>query len=202
MTDASLKFNAYHPISSGTPDEDRGDGQTKANDQLGINTFDEETETKSLIHTNGIYDASQLSALDKKNLKIRWTIELQCKQDGYTDDLKLSDYLNSVTIKGVDEQTLETFNSGELGKTKLEYSAARDNFEELDNAGLFDVYIDFDVKTGADLEAVENAFYSNYKIVLTASLYEGSAMIDGSAADDYIIYTNAHIDPKFIDKAL
>lgn len=202
MTDASLKFNAYHPISSGTPDEDRGDGQTKANDQLGINTFDEETETNSLIHTNGIYDASQLSALDKKNLKIRWTIELQCKQDGYTDDLKLSDYLNSVTIKGVDEQTLETFNSGELGKTKLEYSAARDNFEELDNAGLFDVYIDFDVKTGADLEAVENAFYSNYKIVLTASLYEGSAMIDGSAADDYIIYTNAHIDPKFIDKAL
>lgn len=202
MTDASLKFNAYHPISSGTPDEDRGDGQTKANDQLGINTFDEETETNSLIHTNGIYDASQLSALDKKNLKIRWTIELQCKQDGYTDDLKLSDYLNSVTIKGVDEQTLETFNSGELGKTKLEYSAARDNFEELDNAGLFDVYIDFDVKTGADLEAVENAFYSNYKIVLTASLYEGSAMIDGSAADDYIIYTSAHIDPKFIDKAL
>lgn len=202
MTDASLKFNAYHPISSGTPDENRGDGQTKANDQLGINTFDEETETNSLIHTNGIYDASQLSALDKKNLKIRWTIELQCKQDGYTDDLKLSDYLNSVTIKGVDEQTLETFNSGELGKTKLEYSAARDNFEELDNAGLFDVYIDFDVKTGADLEAVENAFYSNYKIVLTASLYEGSAMIDGSAADDYIIYTNAHIDPKFIDKAL
>lgn len=202
MTDASLKFNAYHPISSVTPDEDRGDGQTKANDQLGINTFDEETETNSLIHTNGIYDASQLSALDKKNLKIRWTIELQCKQDGYTDDLKLSDYLNSVTIKGVDEQTLETFNSGELGKTKLEYSAARDNFEELDNAGLFDVYIDFDVKTGADLEAVENAFYSNYKIVLTASLYEGSAMIDGSAADDYIIYTNAHIDPKFIDKAL
>ena len=202
MTDASLKFNAYHPISSGTPDEDRGDGQTKANDQLGINTFDEETETNSLIHTNGIYDASQLSALDKKNLNIRWTIELQCKQNGYTDDLKLSDYLNSVTIKGVDEQTLETFNSGELGKTKLEYSAARDNFEELDNAGLFDVYIDFDVKTGADLEAVENAFYSNYKIVLTASLYEGSAMIDGSAADDYIIYTNAHIDPKFIDKAL
>lgn len=202
MNDASLKFNAYHPISSGTPDEERGDGQTKANDQLGINTFDEETETSSLIHTNGIYDASQLSALDKKNLKIRWTIELQCKQDGYTDDLKLSDYLNSVTIKGVDEQTLETFNSGELGKTKLEYSAARDNFEELDNAGLFDVYIDFDVKTGADLEAVENAFYSNYKIVLTASLYEGSAMIDGSAADDYIIYTNAHIDPKFIDKAL
>lgn len=202
MTDASLKFNAYHPISSGTPDEDRGDGQTKANDQLGINTFDEETETNSLIHTNGIYDASQISALDKKNLNIRWTIELQCKQNGYTDDLKLSDYLNSVTIKGVDEQTLETFNSGELGKTKLEYSAARDNFEELDNAGLFDVYIDFDVKTGADLEAVENAFYSNYKIVLTASLYEGSAMIDGSAADDYIIYTNAHIDPKFIDKAL
>ena len=199
MNDASLKFNAYHPISSGTPDEDRGDGQTKANDQLGINTFDEETETNSLIHTNGIYDASQLSALDKKNLNIHWTIELQCKNDSYSDDLKLSDYLNSVTIKDINEQQLAVFDSSEMNGTKLDYSNSRDKFEETDNAGLFDVYIDFDVKTGADLEAVENAFYSNYKIVLTASLYEGSAMIDGSAADDYIIYTNAHIDPKFID---
>lgn len=199
MTDASLKFNAYHPISSGTPDEERGDGQTKANDQLGINTFDEETETSSLIHTNGIYDASQLSALDKKNLNIHWTIELQCKNDSYKDDLTLSDYLNSVTIKDINEQQLAFFDSSEMNGTKLEYSNLRDKFEETDNAGLFDVYIDFDVKTGADLEALENAFYSNYKIVLTASLYEGSAMIDGSAADDYIIYTNAHIDPKFID---
>ena len=199
MNDASLKFNAYHPISSGTPDEDRGDGQTKANDQLGINTFDEETETSSLIHTNGIYDASQLSALDKKNLNIHWTIELQCKNDSYKYDLKLSDYLNSVTIKDINEQQLAVFDSSEMNGKKLEYSNLRDKFEETDNAGLFDVYIDFDVKTGADLEAAENAFYSNYKIVLTASLYEGSAMIDGSAADDYIIYTNAHIDPKFID---
>ena len=199
MNDASLKFNAYHPISSGTPDEERGDGQTKANDQLGINTFDEETETNSLIHTNGIYDASQLSALDKKNLNIHWTIELQCKNDSYSDDLKLSDYLKSVTIKDINEQQLAVFDSSEMNGTKLEYSNPRDKFEETDNAGLFDVYIDFDVKTGADLEAAANAFYSNYKIVLTASLYEGSAMIDGSAADDYIIYTNAHIDPKFID---
>lgn len=201
MNDASLKFNAYHPISSGTPDEERGDGQTKANDQLGINTFDEETKTSSLIHTNGIYDASQLSALDKKNLNIHWTIELQCKNDSYSDDLKLSDYLNSVTIKDINEQQLAFFDSSssEMNGTKLGYSKPRDKFEETDNAGLFDVYIDFDVKTGADLEAAANAFYSNYKIVLTASLYEGSAMIDGSAADDYIIYTNAHIDPKFID---
>ena len=110
-----------------------------------------------------------------------------------------SDYLNSVTIKDINEQQLAVFDSSEMNGKKLEYSNLRDKFEETDNAGLFDVYIDFDVKTGADLEAAENAFYSNYKIVLTASLYEGSAMIDGSAADDYIIYTNAHIDPKFID---
>lgn len=199
MTDVSLKYNAYHPVSSGSPDEDRGDGHTKANDQLGINVFDEGTERNAVIHTRGVFDASQLSAIDKKSLNIRWTIELQCKQDSYTDDLNLSDYLNSVTIKGVDEQPLKTFNSGELGKTKLEYPAARDKFEESDNAGLFDVYIDLDVKTGADLEKV-NAFYSNYRIVLTASLCEGSTAIDGSTDNDYIIYTNAHLDAKFIDK--
>lgn len=199
MTDVNLKYNAYYPVSSGSPDEDRGDGQTKANDQLGINVFDEGTERNAVIHTRGVFDASQLSAIDKKSLNIRWTIELQCKQDSYTDDLNLSDYLNSVTIKGVDEQPLKTFNSGELGKTKLEYPAARDKFEESDNAGLFDVYIDLDVKTGADLEKV-NAFYSNYRIVLTASLCEGSTAIDGSTDNDYIIYTNAHLDAKFIDK--
>lgn len=201
MTDVKLKYNAYHPVSSGSPDEDRGDGQTKANDQLGINVFDEETYTNSVIHTRGVFDASQLSAIDKKSLNIRWTIELQCKNDGYNDDLKLSDYLNSVTIKDINENELKTFKSGGLGKTKLEYSAARDNFEEPDNAGLFDVYIDLDVKTGKDLEKVKDAFYSNYRIVLTASLYEGSTAIDGSTDNDYIIYTNAHLDAKFIDKA-
>ena len=201
MTDVKLKYNAYHPVSSGSPDEDRGYGQTKANDQLGINVFDEETDMNSVIHTRGVFDASQLSAIDKKCLNIRWTIELQCKNDGYNDDLKLSDYLNSVTIKDINENELKTFNSGELGKTKLEYSAARDNFEEPDNAGLFDVYIDLDVKTGKDLEKVKDAFYSNYRIVLTASLYEGSTAIDGSTDNDYIIYTNAHLDAKFIDKA-
>lgn len=201
MNDASLKFNAYHPESTSAPDEDRGDGQTKANDQLGINVFDEETETSSLIHTKGIFDASQLSALDKKNLNIRWTIELQSKNDSYNDDLKLPDYLNSVTVKNVDENQLAAFSADDLSGTKLAYSAKREEFEEPNNAGLFDVYIDLDVKTGTDLEAAENAFYSNYKIVLTASLYEGSTIIDGSTADDYIIYTNAHLDPKFIDKA-
>lgn len=201
MTDVKLKYNAYHPVSSGSPDEDRGDGQTKANDQLGINVFDEETDTNSVIHTRGVFDASQLSAIDKKSLNIRWTIELQCKNDGYNDDLKLSDYLNSVTIKDINENELKTFKSGGLGKTKLEYSAARDKFEEADNAGLFDVYIDLDVKTGKDLEKVKDAFYSNYRIVLTASLYEGSTAIDGSTDNDYIIYTNAHLDAKFIDKA-
>ena len=200
MTDVNLKFNAYYPVSLSIPDEDRGDGQTKANNQLGINVFDEETDMNSVIHTRGVFDASQLSAIDKQNLKIRWTIELQCKNDSYSADLNLSDYLNSVTVKDVNEHILKTFNSNSMSGTKLEYSADRDNFEETDNAGLFDVYIDLDVKTGADFEKVTDAFYSNYRIVLTASLFEGSTMIDGSIDNDYIIYTNAHLDAKFIDK--
>ena len=66
----------------------------------------------------------------------------------------------------MNETTLATLtNNSSVGTvtldgTKWYYEGARDLFEETDNVGLFDVYIDFDVKTGADLEAITNAFYA------------------------------------------
>lgn len=206
MTDADLKFNVYH-TDIDKSEEVSGDIITKANDQLGINIFDSGTDKKSVIQTKGIFDASQLSALEKNNLNVRWTIELRCKQDNYSDDkdLKLLDYLNGITVKDVDENTLATLtNSSSEGIMQNEgkkwyYQAERSKFEEIDNPGLFDIYLDFDVKTGADLQAVANAFYSNYKIVLTATLCEGSSPIDGTSDDDYLIYTNARLDPTFVN---
>ncbi|MDD7184783.1 MAG: hypothetical protein PUH54_03800 [Oscillospiraceae bacterium] len=206
MTDADLKFNVYHTDIDNS-EEVSGDIITKANDQLGINIFDSGTDNNSVIQTKGIFDASQLSALEKNNLNVRWTIELRCKQDNYSDDkdLKLLDYLNGITVKGVDENTLATLTNSSAegimqndGK-KWYYQAERSKFEEIDNLGLFDIYLDFDVKTGADLQAVANAFYSNYKIVLTATLCEGSSPIDGTSDDDYLIYTNARLDPTFVN---
>ncbi|MGN0630641.1 MAG: hypothetical protein ACI4JN_04865, partial [Ruminococcus sp.] len=206
MTDADLKFNVYHTDTDNS-EEVSGDIITKANDQLGINIFDAGTRNNSVIQTKGVFDASQLSALEKNNLNVRWTIELRCKQDNYSDDkdLKLLDYLNGITVKGVNENTLATLMNDSSEGTmqsngkKWYYQAERRIFEEIDNPGLFDIYIDFDVKTGADLQAVSNAFYSNYKIVLTATLCEGTLPIDGSSDDDYLIYTNARLDPTFVN---
>lgn len=206
MTDADLKFNVYHTDTDNS-EEVSGDIITKANDQLGINIFDDGTSNNSVIKTKGIFDASQLSALEKKNLNIRWTIELRCKQDNYSDDkdLKLLDYLNGITVKGVNENILSTMTINYSGGTmqsdgkKWYYQADRSIFEEIDNPGLFDIYLDFDIRTGADFQAVANAFYSNYKIVLTATLCEGSSPIDGTSDDDYLIYTNARLDPTFVN---
>jgi len=84
------------------------------------------------------------------------------------------------------------------GGTRWYYQDERDVFEEADGDGLFDIYLDFYVKTGADLQAV-NAFYSNYQIILTAVLCEGTSPIDGTADNDFLIYTNARLDPTFVD---
>lgn len=206
MTDADLKFNVYQKETDDAEEVD-GDIITKANDQLGINIFDTGTDTHSVIRTKGVFDASQLSALENENLKIRWTIELRCKQSGYQEenDLKLLDYLNSIEVKDVNENTLTTLTSSSDNGTMLNdgkkwyYQADISLFAENDNAGLFDIYLDFDVKTGADLQEVNNAFYSNYMIVLTASLCEGTTVIDGTSDDDYLIYTNARLDPSFVN---
>ena len=169
MSDAELKFNVYHSDNTEEQESD-GDVVTKANDQLGINIFDDDTDTHSVISTKAVYDASQLSAIEKSNLNVRWTVKLRCKQQNYDEDkdLRLLSYLNSISVKGVNETTLATLtNNSSVGTvtldgTKWYYEGARDLFEETDNVGLFDVYIDFDVKTGADLEAITNAFYCSH----------------------------------------
>ena len=52
----------------------------------------------------------------------------------------------------------------------------------------------YDVITGTELQSAEQ-FYSNYKVVLTAELVGNTS----SKANDHIIYTNAKLDPSFID---
>ena len=52
------------------------------------------------------------------------------------------------------------------------------------------IHIPLTIKTGAQFEG---GTYSNYKVQLKVSLWKGDKKIEGSAATDYIIYTNAKI---------
>ena len=84
------------------------------------------------------------------------------------------------------------------------YIAARANFEDVtirvnpeDTTELtnkFLVYVDYDVKTGSGIET-PGYFYSNYKVILTGELVGDTSSI----ASDHVIYTNARLDPTFID---
>ncbi|MCR4793992.1 MAG: hypothetical protein K5898_02235 [Ruminococcus sp.] len=65
--------------------------------------------------------------------------------------------------------------------------------------GVYDIFVVFDAITGEGFTD-----YSNYKIDLKAELYETDneeGNITNSVANDYLIYTNAKINPNII-KAL
>ncbi len=52
----------------------------------------------------------------------------------------------------------------------------------------------------ADFTSSGTKYYANYMVVLKASLYDSNGdLIDGSQAKDHIIYTNAKVNPNFID---
>ena len=187
--------------------------QVKTNDMLGINPKDEGTGTTVTINTYGDYNATQLIGASTCS-NIKWTLSLYRREpvDGgaeYGTALPIQNYLTNIKVYGIDEngdkdiskQIALTFGDG---TTELEYTAARANFEDVtirvdpeDSTELtnkFMVYVDYDVKTGSGIET-PGYFYSNYKVILTGELVGDSS----SVASDHIIYTNARLDPTFID---
>lgn len=193
----------------------------KTNDSLGINKFDEDTNTLSEIKTYGEYSANQLVGASDKS-RIKWTLSLYRRQpvetEGvagaeYGDSLPINEYLDNIRVYGVDANgdkdltkviSLDTDNS--TGKL-LTYVDARGKFEDLsrrsdltnpdEKTNIFLIYIDYDVKTFSALENESlDHFYSNYKVVLTGELVGDSASVDS----DYIIYTNARLDPTFVEQ--
>ena len=58
------------------------------------------------------------------------------------------------------------------------------------------VGITFNPVTGTELEGIYGYAYANYKLQVTAKLFEGSKEVAFSQASDYIIYTNAKIQAK------
>ena len=48
------------------------------------------------------------------------------------------------------------------------------------------------------MEGNPDFYYANYKVELTATLYQDGQEVDCSSAHDFIIYTNAKIIPELI----
>ena len=218
--DASKTSLRYNVVTDSTLAS--ANAKTKTNSVLGINPFDEYTQTRSSISSWGNYDASQLAGADTAT-SIKWTLSLYRRQknveinettglpeetgEEYGSALPINDYLKSIKFFGINsdatkgsEITLTSSTS-----TELTYIAPRGSFEDItlrnnpddstEKTNRFISYVDYDVITGTELETATQ-FYSNYKVILTAELVGDAS----SKASDHIIYTNARLDPSFIDK--
>lgn len=92
-----------------------------------------------------------------------------------------------------------------------EYRFAKADLTSVYNGGVYTIPIDFNVKTNFSGEDLEDHYYSNYKVIVSASLYEMKdvevdgqtetkpVQMNGTNADDHIIYTNAKIDANVFD---
>jgi len=172
----------------------------KTNDSLGINTWDEDTINSSSLKTWAKYDVTNYP--DKgtpTNNQIQWTLTLRRREPvdnagEYGTDLPIDTYLKNVKFYGNGGIVETSRITGSEGTTQYTYTDDGDKFVDLNNENLYNAYVTFDIVTGEGLETAQ-AFYSNYKVVLTAKIVGKGT----SETSDYIIYTNAKLNPAYLE---
>ena len=180
-------------------------------DQLGINAKDlPSTVTNNFcsMNTVAVYDVSKLMSIidDSDGVELTFRLVRKDANGKYTQDLDIADYLTSPTFKTL-TVTADTSSNSKI----YTYRFAKANLAGVYNGGVYTIPIDFTVKTnfsGADLA---DHYYSNYKVIVSASLYEMQEIevdgttetkpvqMSGTNADDHIIYTNVKIDADAFD---
>ena len=114
--------------------------------------------------------------------------------NGKYTDVKMSDYITSITSVSVNEGS--TKNSDQKYEFKIPLTSA-----QVQNLATEPLKIDFSyfVKSDEELEKLGNqAQYANYKVILTAHLanQSGTALVED--VSDYLIYTNDHFSIQHI----
>ena len=216
-SDTEIEYNVY-----GGSKKINSDLDVEVNDMLGINPWDENTGATSNITTLGRYDATRLAGSERA-VKVRWKLHLRSRHDGYNADLEISKYISDLTMKAADDQT-EIVKLDSSTETEWLFEGTREDFEDILKEGekrnIFKTYIDFDVKTGtrdgtSSFETTDGGlFYANYRMVLSAELYEPKLDESGNKIDneytliagssnnsDHVTFTNACIDPSFVENA-
>ncbi|SDB41238.1 hypothetical protein SAMN02910317_02067 [Ruminococcaceae bacterium FB2012] len=203
ISSANLTYNVEKTMNS-------PNGQYSS---LGINPFDEQTAkvvtNKGHIDSTAIY--SYIDIVDPGEY-IEFNLTLTCKNDGGYDKIPLviSDYLNDLTIKAnnttlysqgssSDTSVLKAFTSSD-GKT-ITLRAHKSQLKEIADK-IYTIDISYDVLTGEANGFGSTKAYSNYKVALTADIYDA---IDTSVspdnpthASDHIIYTNSKLQYNMI----
>jgi hypothetical protein len=188
--------------------------------QQGINpkNFIDDTQTRLPIMATATYNATNIKRADFRDAeKVIYTLKLYKKTDDngevkYTEVNDISKYIdlndtNSVFIKVYSGVTSTYANGAKMTKVdnKLVYTADIDQsaFTSKDNQRIA-ADIDFTVITGTGFMD-----YANYRFVLDVDLLktvtnesDGSedlvSITNNSAAHDWIVYTNAKINPDML----
>lgn len=163
---------------------------------LGINAFknddyDELISNPSPIFASATYDVTSMSADAIAGAKkIRCSLQLYVKNgDGeyiLESPLNAEEYLRNVTIRGVNAQ----YDAVSKSYIVVDALSVEEQDSYLSNALGIDLY--YEVLSGNLMPGT----YANYKIVLTADLADANNHLMDIAASDYLIYTNAKIDPS------
>lgn len=182
----------YYPVKR------TGNSTVESVNQLGVNGWNQQN---SLINSAATYDASALD--DAGNAKtLRCTLSLKRKTDdgGYEAVDGWADYLaegSAPTVSvyyntpGVNAAVASPTRSGSVYTTQFTLTSYNKDVP-------IEIRVDMKVLTGAGFEAEGTLIYANYKVEMCVELLDstGTNVIAGSRAEDYIVYTNARINPN------
>jgi hypothetical protein len=190
---STLEYNAY--------DADVEDGK-ESSSQLGINANDLDSNANEVsISSAALYDISSLTNLDSA-YRIKLELELYQKgTDGTYSQVNAKDYLDDIKCYlGSRDSSENGLSKSESDKTIVMDETWENIIEKykIDTDLPIEIYLDFKVKTGTELEDLSGT-YANYKVVLKASLLDKDGnLLEGSNANDYIVYTNAKVYTQII----
>ena len=187
--------------------------------ELGINPLEEIEDNKSLIHSQAQYDVSKLKEKgDYIEITVRLSRKLNYNQylpiDTYIENMKIYG-LNDVVIFDQSMQGNEKTTNDAYGNMLYKVTKSSDVYTIRVRAdqvktlgdisdGRFLFPIDFEVKTGDDLFNNNGLMYSNYRVTVEAKMFaEADSAANSyyvpSLCNDYLIYTNAKVNPEVIE---
>ena len=205
VTSSEISYDSYNITSP--------DGNTS---QLGLNG----RETNGLdmqIKTRAFFTADLPGAnqTDPENAKYPYYLEGTLRLSKKTEEsnangigktyesVQIGSYLSDFAIESDNKADttgsglgLQTDNDGNQ-VYKFRISLSEKQVKELKTSPIL-ININFNVKTGSGLEAVEGSQYANYKVDLSAELKNKKLDSLTNLPSDYLIYTNAKIYLKII----
>lgn len=183
----------YYPVKR------TGNSTVESVNQLGVNGWNQQNGP---INSAATYDASALDGAGNAQT-LRCTLSLKRKTDdgGYEAVDGWEKYLaedNNPAVSVYYNRSGEQANVVSPTPGGNDY-APQFALEAYDKDVPIEIRVDMNVLTGAGFEAEGKALtYANYKVEMCVELLDsaGKNVIAGSRAEDYIVYTNARINPN------